>query len=96
MTITVIPTVHFQGWLDSQSADVAEKVAIRIVRIQAGNFGDAKSVGGKVSEIRINYGPGYRVYFTRRGLEVVILLVGGDKGSQSKDVKLAQKMAAAF
>jgi putative addiction module killer protein len=55
-------------------------------------LGDVKSVGEKVSELRIDYGPGYRVYFTKRGKALVILLCGGDKSSQSKDIKAAQKM----
>ena len=59
-----------------------------------GNFGDAQTVGGRVSELRIDFGPGYRVYFTRRGTEVVILLCGGDKGSQRRDIALARTMAA--
>ncbi len=66
---------------------------MRIERIEDGNFGDAKPVGGGVSELRISYGPGYRVYFARRGQAVVILLCGGDKGSQSRDIARAQAMA---
>jgi putative addiction module killer protein len=69
------------------------RIIARIRRMQAGNPGDAKSVGEGVSEMRIDYGPGYRVYFTRRGNTVVILLCGGDKKSQSKDIRNAQKMA---
>jgi putative addiction module killer protein len=61
---------------------------------QPGNFGDTKSVGGRVSELRIDYGPGYRVYFIRRGLAIVILLCGGDKRTQAADIKRAQDMAA--
>ena len=59
-----------------------------------GNFGDAKSLGERVSELRIDFGPGYRAYFTRRGAEVVVLLCGGDKGSQDGDIRRAQAMAA--
>lgn len=61
--------------------------------VAAGNFGDAKSVGGAVSELRIDHGPGNRVYFTRRGKAVVILICGGDKRTQSKDIRKAQEIA---
>ena len=69
------------------------QIVRRISRVAAGNFGDAKSVGGAVSELRIDHGPGYRVYFTRRGKAVVILLCGGDKRTQSKDIRKAQEIA---
>lgn len=91
---TVIPTLRFTAWIDGlKDRRAAARVAVRIVRIEAGNFGDAKSVGGKVSELRIPYGPGYRVYFTVKGEEVVILLCGGDKKTQRRDIELAQEMA---
>lgn len=69
------------------------RIAKRIDRIALGNFGDAKSVGGGVSELRFTFGPGYRVYYTRRGDVVVILLCGGDKGSQADDIERAKAMA---
>lgn len=69
------------------------KIAKRIDRIAAGNFGDAKSIGDGVSELRFAFGPGYRVYYTRRGDVVVILLCGGDKGSQARDIQQAKAMA---
>ncbi len=65
----------------------------RIRRLSLGNFGDVKPVGEGVSELRIDYGPGYRVYFTQQGSEVVILLAGGDKRTQDKDIQAAQKLA---
>ena len=64
---------------------------MRLNRIRLGNFGDCKGVGSGVSELRVPHGPGYRVYFGRKGNTVVILLYGGDKKTQSKDIALAQK-----
>ena len=69
-------------------------IAARIRRIEDGNFGDHKSVGGGVSELRIDVGKDYRVYYTIRSKVVVILLCGGDKSSQQKDMQLAQQMAS--
>lgn len=69
------------------------RIQARIDRAEAGNFGDCQAVGEGVSEMRIHYGPGYRVYFTQRGLEIVILLAGGDKSTQSKDIKTALDIA---
>lgn len=66
---------------------------MRVARAEGGNFGDCEPVGAGVSEMRIHYGPGYRVYFTQRGLELVVLLAGGDKSTQIKDIKTAVKMA---
>ena len=68
-------------------------VQVRIERLAAGNSGDVKAVGGGVSELRIDYGPGYRVYFTKRGRELVILLAGGDKSTQAADIKIALRLA---
>ena len=91
---TVIPTLRFNAWIDGlKDRRAASRIAVRIVRVEAGNFGDAKSVGGRVSELRIPYGPGYRVYFTVKGEEIVILLCGGDKKTQRRDIELAHEMA---
>lgn len=94
---TVRQTTHFAKWLDELSDDRARKrIAARIVRVEAGNFGDVKSVGGKVSALRADVGPGYRVYFTRRGKELILLLCGGDKSTQAADIAAAQAMVAAL
>ena len=82
---------HSLAALDDQRARL--QIVRRISRVAVGNFGDAKSVGGAVSELRIDHGPGYRIYFTRRGKAVVILLCGGDKRTQSKDIRKARDIA---
>lgn len=88
-------TTKFAKWLNSLSDPIARKrIAARIVRIEAGKFGDVKSVGGKVSELRVDTGPGYRLYFTRREEELILLLCGGDKSSQSADIAQAQAIVA--
>ena len=69
------------------------RIDIRIRRLSLGNPGDTKAVGAGVSELRIDYGPGYRVYYYRRGEHVVILLGGGDKGTQARDIAAAQALA---
>jgi len=69
------------------------RILVRIERLAAGNPGDVKTVGEAVSELRIDFGPGYRVYFTKRGRELVILLAGGDKSTQATDIKTALRLA---
>ena len=87
-------TDEFVRWLDGlRDIRARAKVLVRIERVVAGNLGDSKSVGHGVSELRIDYGPGYRVYFTRRGQWIVILLVGGDKSGQTADIKTALRLA---
>jgi putative addiction module killer protein len=70
------------------------KIAARVERLALGNPGDVKPVGEGISEMRIPYGPGYRVYYTQTGKEVVLLLCGGDKATQDKDIKRAKEIAA--
>jgi len=92
--ITVRETENFKKWIRELKDRIAQSVIIaRIRRISAGNFGDSKPVGDGVSELRIDYGPGFRVYFTRRGQEIIILLCGGDKSTQSRDIETAKHIA---
>ena len=94
---TIKETKIFSKWL-LKLKDNRGKVSIlrRIKRIEQGNFGDHKSVGGRVSELRITTGAGYRVYYTQRGEEIIILLIGGDKSSQSKDIEKAKELAKEY
>ncbi len=79
---------HFREWFDSLSDVQAQiKTDVRIARIRLGNFGDAKSVGKGVYELRIDFGPGYRIYYGLEGINIVFLLCAGDKSSQKKDIK---------
>ncbi len=81
---------HFREWLDGlKDVRVQAKIDIRITRLRLGNFGDAKGVGHGVYELRIHFGPGYRVYYGLDGEKIVLLLCGGDKSSQKKDIKKA-------
>ena len=87
-------TSIFRDWLDGLSdARARARIASRLLRLEAGLLGDTKSVHDGVSEIRIDYGPGYRVYFTVRGRIVIILLCGGDKRSQKRDIARAREIA---
>ncbi|MBS0499859.1 MAG: type II toxin-antitoxin system RelE/ParE family toxin [Burkholderiaceae bacterium] len=87
-------TENFDGWFAGlRDKQVARRIQARIDRAEDGNFGDCEPVGEGISEMRIHYGPGYRVYFTQRGMEIVILLAGGDKSTQSKDIKTALELA---
>jgi putative addiction module killer protein len=82
----------FSDWLASlMDARAVGIVRARLNRIRLGNFGDCKSIGGGVEELRIDFGPGYRIYFGREGRLVVILLCGGSKGTQARDILRAQK-----
>ena len=86
-------TPEFVEWLtDLKDVQARARIARRLDRLGLGNFGDTKSVGQGVSELRFTFGPEYRVYFTVRGEVVVILLCGGDKGSQRRDIERAAAM----
>jgi putative addiction module killer protein len=88
-------TEEFEVWLKGLRDRVARaKILVRIERLALGNPGDVRPIGTGISEMRIDHGPGYRVYFTRRGQLLVILLCGGDKGTQRQDIQTAKAMAA--
>ena len=87
-------TEIFVDWLDNlRDSRAKARIIARLDRMEKGNFGDVRPVGGGVNELRINYGPGYRVYFVRRGPVVVILLCGGDKKTQYADIAKAKMLA---
>ena len=92
--IEVRQTEAFQTWLAKLADERAQaRIAQRLARLAQGNFGDHKSVGEGVFELRIDYGPGYRIYGVRRGRVVVIVLCGGDKRTQDRDIRTAKEMA---
>ena len=92
--VEVRQTEVFSKWLrELRDRQARARIQTRIDRLQLGLAGDAKPVGEGVSELRIDYGPGYRVYFIRRGRELVILLAGGDKRTQNRDIKTAMELA---
>lgn len=91
--IEVRQTPIFRKWMQSlKDTKAAEIIARRIVRVQSGLMGDVKVFDG-IGELRIDYGPGYRVYFVQHGNVLIVLLCGGDKGSQNRDIAKAKQMA---
>ena len=92
--ITVLQTTEFAKWLKRlKDAESRARILVRIRRLSlTENFGDAKSVGDGVYEMRIAHGPGYRLYYTRRDNALVLLLIGGDKSSQQRDIAKAKKL----
>ena len=92
--IEVRQTSEYEAWFTSLRDRVAKtRIDIRIRRLSLGNAGDAKPVGEGVSELRIDYGPGYRVYFVQRGSILIVLLAGGDKSTQAQDIKKAKALS---
>ncbi|HUU03155.1 MAG TPA: type II toxin-antitoxin system RelE/ParE family toxin [Myxococcota bacterium] len=92
--IEVRKTEIFVRWLDGlHDIRARARILVRIERLATGNPGDVEPVGGGISELRINYGPGYRVYYKQFGKIMVILLAGGDKRTQAKDIKTALRLA---
>ena len=91
---SIYSTEVFDAWFEAlRDKQAARRIQARIDRVEEGNFGDCQPVGEGVSEMRIHYGPGYRVYLAQRGAEIVILLAGGDKATQNKDIKTALGLA---
>jgi putative addiction module killer protein len=91
---TVRQTQEFQEWLDNLTDRRAQlRIVARLRLAELGNLGDWKPVGGNVSEMRVDIGPGYRLYFTRRRKMIIVMLAGGDKSSQKRDIKRAQRIA---
>ncbi|EFA9079792.1 type II toxin-antitoxin system RelE/ParE family toxin [Escherichia coli] len=91
---TIYTTERFDAWFAGlRDIHAQKRIQARIRRAELGNFGDCEPVGEGVSEMRIHYGPDYRVYFTQRGIEIVILLAGGNKSTQSKDIATALELA---
>ena len=92
--VEIRKTVTFAKWLDAlDDIRARARILVRIERLAAGNPGDVKPVGEGVSELRIDYGPGYRVYYKKQVRSVVILLAGGDKRTQSRNIKTALRLA---
>ncbi len=94
---TFLKSDEFNDWLTELKDQIGKAIIVKRIRnAEAGNFGDCDAVGEGVSEMRIHHGPGYRVYFTRRGTVIYLLLLGGDKSTQKRDIKRAQEMAQAL
>lgn len=92
--IEIRQTEQYAKWFKSlKDHNARMRINIRIRRLSLGNPGDVKPVGESVSELRIDYGPGYRVYFLSKGNELILLLIGGDKSSQQKDIVKAKELA---
>ncbi len=95
--VEVVKSATFDRWLRRlKDRRAAARVLIRVNRLAAGNAGDAKPVGHGVCELRIDYGPGYRVYYLSEGNRLILLLTGGDKSSQETDIRTAHQIAAAW
>ena len=90
---TVRLTQEFQDWLDALRDRRAQiRIVARLRLVEAGSLGDWKSVGGEISEMRVDFGPGYRLYFTRRDRVLIVMLAGGDKSSQARDIQRAKRL----
>ena len=95
--IEIVETEFFRRWMVQLKDAIAKsRIIARLRRASLGNLGDWKPVGGSVAEMRIDHGPGYRVYFTRRGTQMIIILAGGTKQTQSADIRRAIEMATSL
>ncbi len=93
--LTVLQTEEFVAWLDALKDKRARvRIAARLRQAEAGSLGDWQPVEGEVSELRVHFGPGYRLYFVRRGRVIVVILNAGDKSTQERDIRRALKVAA--
>ena len=94
MVREILQTPAFAAWLDKlRDRQARARIQVRMDRLALGLVGDAKPIGEGISELRIDYGPGYRIYFVRRGEAVIILLCGGDKRTQDRDIARALELA---
>ena len=92
---TVLQTEEFVAWLDDLKDKRAQvRIAARLRQAESGNLGDWQPIEGEVSELRVNYGPGYRLYFARRGRIIIVILNAGDRSTQKRDIRRALKLAA--
>lgn len=97
MTTSVRQTTRFFEWFEHlRDLHAKDRIVARIRRLSLGNPGDAKPLGDGVSKLRLDFGPGYRIYFARHGQELLILLCGGDKSTQSRDIAQAKALARAW
>lgn len=93
--MTILASDVFSAWIEALKDNVARvRIAHRLRRLGEGHAGDSKAVGDGVFELRLHFGPGYRIYFLRRGDTLIVLLCGGDKSTQSRDIARAKQMAA--
>lgn len=93
--LELVKSATFDAWLRGlRDSRARARIAARLDRMADGNFGDVKPVGHGISELRIDHGPGYRVYFMQRGSVIVVVLAGGDKRTQPADIKLARRIAS--
>ena len=91
---TLVRSSVFVEWLDSLKDEIGKaRILHRLAQATLGNFGDSEPIGNGVSEMRVHYGPGYRVYFVRHGAAIYVLLCGGDKSTQKRDIARAKRMA---